>query len=204
MFQRHWSVGWNRLLIPNIIQSIEDLFRHANSEEPRPFKNAGHVGFAYVELDNLNFRHREEVEDLRDTYCLLSRLDHLSRSAPDSTDDDLSPQTSKTPTGPEPLDWECHRGDRNPKLRGDLEWRAEHLNTELTFWELVASDMPWQISDGLPICASGPLGRIKPVINSYDFRILSSHPAFLDAQLVRNEFRFFHRSDGSLSPPTPS
>ncbi|KAG5297503.1 CorA-like Mg2+ transporter domain-containing protein [Histoplasma ohiense] len=58
--------------------------------------------------------------------------------------------------------------------------------------------MPWQISDGLPICASGPLGRIKPVINSYDFRILSSHPAFLDAQLVRNEFRFFHRSDGFL------
>ncbi|PGH07860.1 hypothetical protein GX51_01570 [Blastomyces parvus] len=178
--------------------SIEDLFRLARNEDPRPFNNAGHVGFAYVELDDLNFRHREEVEDLRDTYCLLSRLEHLSRSAPDYKGDGLSPQSTETSVGPEPLDWECHRGDRNAKLRGDLEWRADHLNTELTFWELVASDMPWQIADGLPICASGPLGRIKPVINSYDFRVLSSHPAFIDAQLVRNEFRFFHRSDGFL------
>ncbi|OAX85293.1 hypothetical protein ACJ72_00323 [Emergomyces africanus] len=178
--------------------SIEDLFRNAINEEPRPFKNAGHVGFAYVELDDLNFRHREEVEDLRDTYCLLSKLEHLSRPASDSKGDGLSPQSIKASAGPDPLDWECHRGDRNAKLRGDLEWRADHLNTDLTFWELVASDMPWQISDGLPICASGPLGRIKPVMNSYDFRILSSHPAFLDAQLVRNEFRFFHRSDGFL------
>ncbi|PGH03793.1 hypothetical protein AJ79_07269 [Helicocarpus griseus UAMH5409] len=177
--------------------SIEDLFRKTVSKEPRPFKNAGHVGFAYVELDDLNFRHREEIEDLRDTYCLLSKMEHLSGSEPENGEVP-SLEAVKTLDKSEPLNWECHRGDRNKSLRADLEWRADHLNTDLTFWELVASDMPWQISDGLPICASGPLGRIKPVVNSKDFQILSSHPAFLDAQLVRNEFRTFHRSDGFL------
>ncbi|EEH18517.1 hypothetical protein PABG_07577 [Paracoccidioides brasiliensis Pb03] len=178
--------------------SIEDLFRHANSQEPRPFENAGHVGFAYVELDALNFRHRVEIEDLRDTYCILSKMEHLSGSELEADGDISTSDASKSRNRPDPLDWECLRGDRNASLRGDLEWRADHLNTDLTFWELVASDIPWQISDGLPICASGPLGRIKPLMNSCDFRVLSSHPSFLDAQLVRNEFRFFHRRDGFL------
>ncbi|KAK2801874.1 hypothetical protein FQN51_005023 [Onygenales sp. PD_10] len=160
----------------NLMQSIEDLFRNAADNEPRPFTNAGRPGFPYVDFDALSFRHREEVEDLRDTYCLLSKLEHL---------DDI-------------LDAECHCGDRNPELRKDLEWRAQHLNVDLNFWELVASDMPWQIADGLPIRQNGPLGRIKPLMSSMDFRVLSSHPAFQDAQLVRNEFRFFHRSDGVL------
>jgi hypothetical protein len=122
----------------------------------------------------LNFRHRDDVRDLRDTYCHLSQIRKL-----DAT-----------------LDNSCFDGDKNEKLRGDVEWRTKYFNKPVRFWDLVASDLPFQLSDGIPFQSQGPLAAIKPSLYSRDFEILSRHPHFNMAQLVRNQFRFFHNNNG--------
>jgi hypothetical protein len=140
----------------------------------RPFEHTGEPGWPYLSMDCLNFRHKEDVQDLRDAYCLLSEITSL---------DSL-------------LDKNCLAGDRNEKVRSNLEWRAEHFDTKLKYWDLVASDVPWQLSDYFPLRSSVPLARIKPNKKSNDLGILSEHPKFRDAQLVVNELRCFHREDG--------
>jgi hypothetical protein len=142
----------------------------------RPFRTAGDAQWPYVEIDSLNFRHAEDIRELRDVYCLLSCLNHLR----------------------EPLNSSVFDGEENPGLRKDLEWRVSHFETTIQYWDMVASDMPYMLSDGLPIRTQGPLSRIKPSRYSNDLKILSQHPRFLDAQLVRNQFRFFHRDDGQI------
>src|SRR5436190_13059018 len=138
----------------------------------RAFNTAGDAGWPYIETDSLNFRHQQEIADMRDTHCLLLGLDEL-----------------KTP-----LDNSCFDGDHNATLRGDVKWRGGHLGTGVRYWDTVASDLPYQGSDEVALRATGPLSAIKPNTRSRDYQILSQHPAFLEAQLVRNPFRCFHRA----------
>ena len=51
--------------------------------------------------------------------------------------------------------------------------------------------------------AMGPQDGLQPIVRHVDKQILSLHPFYTNAQLVRSPFRTFHRSDGfllSLSP----
>lgn len=51
--------------------------------------------------------------------------------------------------------------------------------------------------------AMGPRDGLQPIVRHVDRQILSLHPFYTNAQLVRSPFRTFHRSDGfllSLSP----
>ncbi|KAN0076587.1 hypothetical protein V8E54_006729 [Elaphomyces granulatus] len=156
--------------------SLEDLFRDI-ALPGRSFSTAGfNPTWPFVEVDCLNFRHIDDIRDLRDTYCYLSKIRKL-----DAT-----------------LDKSCFDGDQNEKLRRDLDWRTSNFNRDIRFWDLVASDLPFQLSDGIPFQSQGPLAAIKPSLKSKDFEILSQHPHFNKAQLVRDQFRFFHNNKGVL------
>lgn len=156
--------------------SLEDIFRDT-APPGRSFSNAGfNPAWPFIEVDCLNFRHIDDIRDLRDTYCYLSKTRKL-----DAT-----------------LDQSCFDGDHNEKLRGDLDWRTSIFNKTIRFWDLVASDLPFQLSDGIPFQSQGPLAAIKPSLNSKDFEILSQHPHFNKAQLVRDQFRCFHNNNGFL------
>ena len=147
---------------------------------------------------------------MRDIYLLLHDKSELK--------DDLNEST-----------W---RADRNPSLHSDVDWRADHLAMEPSFWNLVDADskalfelirypspptfcspslkmltrkcaVPWQLSEGLAMGAMGPRDGLQPIVRHVDKQILSLHPFYTNAQLVRSPFRTFHRSDGfllSLSP----
>ena len=163
-------------------QSDADI-EHCIDDGPtgREFENAGRSGWPYLETEVLNFRHRDNFQTMRDIYLLLHDKSELQ--------DDLNEST-----------W---RADRNASLHSDVDWRSDHLAMEPSFWNLVNSDMPWQLSEGLAMGAMGPRDGLQPIVRHVDKQILSLHPFYSDAQLVRSPFRTFHRSDGfllSLSP----
>lgn len=71
------------------------------------------------------------------------------------------------------------------------------------YHECADSNFQWQLSEGLAMGAMGPRDGLQPIVRHVDRQILSLHPFYTNAQLVRSPFRTFHRSDGfllSLSP----
>lgn len=96
----------------------------------------------------------------------------------------------------EPLNDCVWDGDENANLHSDIDWRAEHLGMDATYWNLVDSDMPWQLTEGIAMGNQGPVEGLRPIGRHIDKQALSSHPFFGESQLVRNPFRCFHRSDG--------
>lgn len=160
--------------------SVEDIFLH-DGPRGREFENAGRSGWPYLETEILNFRHRENFQEMRDVYLLLNKKKEMHEDLNEST-------------------W---KADRNASLHSDIDWRADHLAMEPTFWNLVDSDMPWQLTEGLAMGAQGPRDGLQPIARHVDKQVLSSHPFYKDAQLVRNPFRTFHRSDGFLLTLSP-
>ena len=160
--------------------SVEDIFLH-EGETGREFEHAGRSGWPYLETEVLNFRHRNNFQEMRDVWLMLHGRKEL--------DDDLNESTWKN--------------DHNASLHHDIDWRADHLAMEPHFWNLVDSDMPWQLSEGLAMGSQGPKDGLKPIARHVDKQTLSTHPFYKDAQLVRNPFRTFHRGDGFLLTLSP-
>lgn len=90
--------------------------------------------------------------------------------------------------------WDGER--ENSSFRSDVNWRADHLGIKANYWNMVASDMPWQLTEGLSLGNQNPVEGLKPVGRHIDKQTLSSHPFFSKSHIVRNPFRCFHRSDG--------
>ena len=160
--------------------SVEDIFLH-EGETGREFENAGRSGWPYLETEILNFRHRDNFQEMRDAWLLLHNMHELDQDLDEST-------------------W---KSDRNASLHHDIDWRADHLAMQPTFWNLVDSDMPWQLSEGIAMGSQGPKDGLRPIARHVDKQTLSSHPFYKDAQLVRNPFRTFHRGDGFLLTLSP-
>ena len=161
--------------------SVEDIYLH-DGPTGREFENAARSGWPYLETEVLNFRHRDSSQEMRDVYLLLHRMEELHEDLNEST-------------------W---KADQNASLRSDIDWRADHLALEPHFWTLVASDMPWQLSEGLAMGTSGaPKDGLRRIDREIDRQILSSHPFYKESHLVRNPFRTFHRSDGFLLTLSP-
>lgn len=153
---------------------MEDIFLH-DGPPGREFENAGRSGWPYLETEVLNLRNRENFQEMRDVYLFLKNLDGFSEAL-------------------DPFTWE---GDQNASLHSDIDWRSDHLGVKPTYWNLVDSDMPWQLSEGLAMGSHGPVEGLKPIGRHIDKQALSSHPFYSNSQLVRNPFRCFHRSDGT-------
>ena len=161
--------------------SVEDIFLH-DGPTGREFEGAARSGWPYMETEVLNFRHRGTSQEMRDVYLLLHNNEALLP--------DLNASTWKA--------------DQNASLHSDVDWRADHMALGHDFWTLVASDMPWQLSEGLAMGTGGsPKDGFRQINRQIDKQILSLHPFYKDAQLVRNPFRTFHRSDGFLLTLSP-
>ncbi|KAL9102673.1 MAG: hypothetical protein Q9163_002195 [Psora crenata] len=160
--------------------SVEDIFLH-EGEPGREFENAGRAGWPYLETEIFNFRHRDNVQEMRDVYLLLRDWQELQHD----------------------LDLSTWKADHNASLHHDVDWRADHLATQPTFWNLVGSDMPWQLSEGLSMGSLTPKDGLQPVGRHIEPQTLSMHPFYKDAHLVRDPFRTFHRGDGFLLTLSP-
>ncbi|KAF2834473.1 hypothetical protein M501DRAFT_944113 [Patellaria atrata CBS 101060] len=160
--------------------SVEDLFLKSNREN---VTNQGrHSSWPYVEMDCLNFRDRLEIETLQNVYLYLEEYEKRFNG----TNKELSAGLDMLAKG--------HLSD---SLRVDVEWRAKHLDVEFNYWEMVRSDLPWHLREGIAL-THHPKDFLKPSPGKVREQAISGFPFFKDAHLVRSPFRCFHRPDGYL------
>ena len=143
----------------------------------REFESAGRAGWLYLETELLNVRSLQNLVDLR-FIAGLSRNKDITKE----------------------LDQHTFRGDHNTGLQRDIEWRADHLGMEVNYWESVGSDLPWQLSEGSALYMNEPFKGNRGTKQDIDHLSLARLPFFKSAQLVRDPFRTFHRSDGQMLP----
>ncbi|KAL8887912.1 MAG: hypothetical protein Q9192_006256 [Flavoplaca navasiana] len=160
--------------------SVEDIFLH-DGQPGREFENGGRSGWPYLETEVLNIRSHKNFQEMRDVYLILSRLTELE----------------------EELDESSFKSDESSSLQSDISWRASHLAMPANFWNLVNSDMPWQLTEGLAMGIRGVTEGLQPISRQIGQQTLCTHPFYKDCHMVRNVFRCFHRSDGILLTLSP-
>ncbi|KAL8969187.1 MAG: hypothetical protein Q9183_002111 [Haloplaca sp. 2 TL-2023] len=160
--------------------SVEDIFLH-DGQSGKRFENGGSAEWPYVETEVLNIRSHKNFQEMRDVYLLLSKFTEL--------EDDLNNSSWKN--------------DHNSSLQSDVEWRSGHLGMPANYWNLITSDMPWQLTEGLTMGMNGPMEGLQPINRHIDQQTLTIHPFYKDCHMVRNIFRCFHRSDGILLTLSP-
>jgi hypothetical protein len=132
----------------------------------------------YQAIDVLDIIHRDEYKSMRDVFQMLSSQARVNE--PLRKQLNLSSRTSM-----------------DPEMVKDLEWRAKHLGMESDYWTDVQADIPYQITEVNALeYPSGPLDGPCPLSSSIVEQTLWDHPFYKNAQLVRNPYRCFHRSDG--------
>ena len=154
--------------------SIEDLFLYDYKIRGRSFERAGTPDWPYLDFDCINVRNKNHFQEMQEVHTLLSKRADLK----------------------EALDNSILDGDINENLRSDMAWRSDHVGTPLEFWKVVQSDLPWQLSEGIALGQDGPIDGDDRKLSDAELQMLSKHPRYLNALLVRNPFRCFHRADG--------
>lgn len=162
-------------------QSLEDLFLGARTDAISQLGTSHFWPYADGWIDSINFRHKRDIQDLRDVYQILKKMEER--------DPDLANELNKTVEENLP-----------ESLRNDLEWRRAHLGVDNNFWNLNGPDIPQQFSEGLAL-RNEPKDQITPTQRLAEKSILSKLPGYEDLQLVRNAFRAFHRPDGKSREP---
>ena len=146
----------------------------------RPFERTGtSPRCPHPSIDILQLRNRKELQLQRNAYELLRPLETIQPA----------------------LDQSALANNRNNSFEKDLEWRKIHLGRQLGYWDTVATDLPYQMSDGVALPAFGP---IRAVVGNtkrkLDPTVLHKHDHFQKSQLVRSLFRTWHRADGMRGP----
>ncbi|KAI9774155.1 MAG: hypothetical protein M1840_005248 [Geoglossum simile] len=154
--------------------SVEDLF--LTDRSGRPFNSGSAAGWPYPSIETLNFRSRENIQEKRDAFLILSKLDRLEHRLNQISNDSIN----------------------NGRLGEDINWRAGHHGTTADYWNLAGIDMPWQLSEGISTDNPRPRDNLSPISRNINRQVLSKHSFYKNAQLVRNPFRCFHRPDGYL------
>jgi hypothetical protein len=86
-------------------------------------------------------------------------------------------------------------GDRNESLLQDFTWRLKELDKNRDFWDLLSSDFPQELSEGLAL--DGPIRALRPGESFSDLSVIGeTNPQFSGVSLVAAPFRCFHREDG--------
>lgn len=125
-----------------------------------------------LHFEVLNFHNRQYLEDQTDVFNILRHFPGL--------DPILNSHN-----------WPPGAWDRPVGL--DIAIRSKEYGATLSFWDLVRSDLPSQLTEGRDddlnfTHTSAPAGL--------DPQTLSRHRAYANAVLVRDLFRTFRRSDG--------
>lgn len=126
----------------------------------------------------LNFRSRQYLQDQSDVLNILHESPHICS--------ELDRLTFKYSAG--------------GLVDDELEWRAGHLGIKRGFWNDVQSDLPWQLDEGIRSDFSKlevAKGLLAPKIGQ---QLLSRHPVYSNAVLVRDYFRYIPRGDGCRNP----
>ena len=134
------------------------------------------MGFPFLEVDHLHLRNRTDLQERRETFELLKPIDEIRNE----------------------LDCSTFANSQSKTFVKDVEWRAGHLRQSSGYWDMVASDLPAQLSEAMALFGDGPIGvgAVRPRKRDLDPCMIAKHPQYRDALLVRSTFRCFHRSDG--------
>ncbi|KAF6228798.1 hypothetical protein HO173_011646 [Letharia columbiana] len=136
----------------------------------------------YNGFEILNFRGRQKLQDQSDVFNILHDSPHLSSE----------------------LDELTFKYHENGPLGRNLQWRADLLGIKRGFCNDVQSDLPWQLDEGIRSNFSKievTKGSLAPEIGQ---QMLSRHPFYSNAVLVRDYFRCFPRDDGFLLTTSPT
>ena len=125
----------------------------------------------------LNVRERQSLQDKADVFNMLRNCDNSVYDFMLGSDLDSA-------------NWE---EDQNLTLRGDIEWRARNLGRHHTFWDLVRSDLPWQLTEGIRSDVDEPDMHHIP---EFEKQMLSQHRVYSKVVVVRDSFQCFRRTDG--------
>ena len=155
------------------MQTIGHRFLNAGPDYSSNFgQDYNNYSSPQLHFEVLNFRHRQYVEDQADVFNILRHLTGLTSSLNGYT-------------------WAPGLWDAS--LYSDFITRSHEYVASTEFWDLVRSDLPSQLTEGndddLHFTSTSPSISI-------DAQILSQHPAYSHAILVRDPFRTFRRSDG--------
>lgn len=164
--------------------SVKELFTKAGVGPGKRFNRAGGNPWSDLYDTVLEFHHKDYFQEKRDTFLLLKNQQRLSKIL----DDTLFPNV------------------KNDKLRDDMQWRCDHFNTEMTFWNIMQSELPSQLSESI---ITGVIYWPSDSLNPFDQKIteqmFSRHPFYKQARarLIKTMFRTFHREDGQSLPVHP-
>lgn len=165
--------------------SVEEIFQKAEPGPGKPFMRAGGAIWPTLVDTILEFHHKNHFKKKRDALLLLRNRHDLSNT----------------------LDNTLFSGVKNDNLRIDMQWRCDHINTEMSFWNIAQSQLPHQLSESIIMGGGGPRDGLKPVDQTITEQMFSRHPFYKQARarLVKTQFRTFHRDDGQrLSTGSPA
>ncbi|KAF2398200.1 hypothetical protein EJ06DRAFT_127188 [Trichodelitschia bisporula] len=155
--------------------SVEDIFLNYRGRTAATQQGTTH-SWPYQEIETVNIRSRTEYDTMRDIYKLRTIISSLTRDLDTLSTEGLS-----------------------SALRNDIDWRAEHLGVKAGYWDLIKSDIPYELTQ--TVALQNPPGPLDgPAVDGLEneFQALWDHPFYENAHIVRNKFRTFHRADGVL------
>lgn len=164
--------------------SVKELFTKAGIGPGKRFNRAGGNPWSDLYDPVLEFHHKDYFKEKRDTFLLLRNRPGLSKIL----DDTLFPNV------------------KNGKLRDDIQWRCDHFNSEMTFWNVMQSELPSQLSESIITgVIHWPSDGLKPFDQKITEQMFSRHPFYKQARarLIKTMFRTFHREDGQSLPFHP-
>lgn len=152
-------------------QTLSHHFRHSGPAG-FAFKEAGSPSWPYPQFEVLSFRSRHDVQAARDIVSLLSVKPSL-RSL-----------LERANLGPE--DGFLHTAT--------VEW-TRNRNASLSFWNLVTPELPLQLSEDVT-GFNNVNTELRPYSRKIDEQLLTRHPFYESAQILRNEVLMLPRGDG--------
>lgn len=156
--------------------SVQELFKKAGPGPGKQFNRAGDKPWHELSDLVLEFHHKDYFKEKRDTFLLLKNRQGLSKILNNS----------------------LFANVKNDKLEKDMQWRCDHLNTEMTFWNIMLSELPNQLSESITSVLHWPPDRLNPGGQTIRKQMFSRHPFYKQARarLINTIFRTFHRDDG--------
>lgn len=152
--------------------TIQDLYM-ASGECGRSFRHAGSSDWPYPRMETFSLQSKAGYQEKLEALDILSNAKFVESDIGKKTFENL-----------------------DDALQSDLEWRAMHLRTKLSFWDMVKSDFPGLLSEQISLGQQGPLDAQKQRDTILSEQALTDHSQYAEALLTVNSLRSYHKSDG--------